>query len=641
MIQHTVLHDTNIPNQVARDHQLLNIATDYSQFVANFFEVINISATHVYHSALELSPLSSIIRKVYYSQKPHPLPKVVTGAPDSWGPNTAVSTKHVYYLSSTWSPCGQFIAVAASEAVEIWDALTLKLLSTFKLAKTAAKFKPGLSYSPDGHSLAGCSDSAIVIWDTQTGGEVKKIECGVMKNGLELVWSLDGKSICTFPKHELGSITMHIYNVASGTTLPPFTLQSRDTPCVWAYNKSFRIATTAAWDSRSNRIKIFETGSTPTEIESLPFQSSSVIRAFSPTTYRISITTSVTRSSGHAPKLVILDTCNSEVLLQETGSYKYPSFSLDGSLFAAFTGDHLNIWGYTSGHYIKCREFQRAPTPLQFSPTLSSLLGCAGPLLYMLHLDNSPVLLEKPLTTTKNQLLDAFAPDSTYIATAHQGESTITITNLHSQKPFPSQFIDTELEISAMVLTGKVLLVKGPETLVAWLLTEEGVVDSIVGNTRADCNDSLWEMSTQALTNQRARQFIQSQRGGEACMEFSVRDEIGAITLNGSEICVYHTGTGEILKSVDIPLNLHPTWYTFWDGCSPYYHDLCKHYKVLGHNWPVSQATLQEGWVKDPEGKHRLWLYGHWRSAGNSVDWLHNATTLRLKTSSELVIVKF
>ena len=533
--------------------------------------------------------------------------------------------------------------MAANEAVEIWDALTLKLLFTLKSAKAAARFKHGLSYSPDGHSLAGCSDTAIVIWDTQTGGEVKRIECGVIKNGLELVWSLDGETICAVSQQELGSIIIHVYNVASGIALSPCTLQSRDTPYILAHDKSFWIVTTAAWDSRSHRINIFEIGPTPTEIESFPFQSHSTLRAFSPTTYRISITTSIVGDSSHVPKLFILDICNSEILLQETGSYQHLSFSCDGGLFAAFAGDHLHIWRYTSSHYIQWREFQQAPTPLQFSPTLSSILGCAGPLLHVLHLDNSPVALsKKPPTTTKNQLLDAFSPDSTYIATAYHGESTITITNLHSQKPFPSQFIETELEISAMVLTGNVLLVKGSETLVAWLLTEEGVVDGIVGNTRADRNDGLWEISTQALINRWAR--LLGQQGGSGdkeILEFSVEDGIGAITLNESVIRVYHTETGEVLKSAGIPLHFRSTWYKFQDECDLYYHNLYKHHQVLEHNWPVSQATLQEGWVKDPEGKHRLWLYGHWRSARNSVDWLHNAATLRLKNSSELVIIKF
>ena len=42
-----------------------------------FFEFIDVSATHVYHSALELSPLSSVVRKLYYHRRPTPFPRVV------------------------------------------------------------------------------------------------------------------------------------------------------------------------------------------------------------------------------------------------------------------------------------------------------------------------------------------------------------------------------------------------------------------------------------------------------------------------------------------------------------------------------------------------------------------------------------
>jgi len=54
----TLMHTMN---QVANDPQLLNTARDYFQFATNFFEVINVSAPHIYHSALELSPLSSVV----------------------------------------------------------------------------------------------------------------------------------------------------------------------------------------------------------------------------------------------------------------------------------------------------------------------------------------------------------------------------------------------------------------------------------------------------------------------------------------------------------------------------------------------------------------------------------------------------
>jgi len=629
-------------NQVARDHQLLNTARDYFHFATTFLELIESSATHVYHSALELSPLSSIVRKCYCHQRLHPLPRVVTGILDSWNPSTTVSTKHTYYLSSTWSPCGQFVAAVAEEVVEIRDALTLELLSTLQSIKVATRLRRGLAYSPDGCFMAGCSDTAIVIWDIQTGGEVNKIDCEVTSDGLEFVWSLDGKTIGTVSPRVLGTITVHTYDVASGAVLLSSTVQSIGGVYLWAHDKSFQIATTA-WGHKCWTINIFEVGSGLTKIKSFPFQLNSPPGVFSPTTYRISISTAGDHK--HGPELLILDVCNSEVLLQETGSYWRLSFSPDGSLFAAFSRDYLYIWKCISGHYTRWREFHQAPTELQFSPTSSSILGHASTLLHVLHLDYSPAALTtKSVTPAHGRPRDAYPSHGTYIATTHSGESTITITNLHSQNPTPCQFIDIDFEILEIVLTGNVLLVKGSERIVAWLLTEEGPVDGIFGNTRADHSDSLWEVSTRAFITGWARLLGQggSDSDNDAYLDFVVEDKVAAIRHSGCVIRVYHTGTGEILKSDKAPLN---TGYHFHnphqDECNLYHHSLYKHHEPLKNDWPVSQTTLQEGWVKDPEGKHWLWLYPHWRSGWNDVDWFNKATTLRLKNSSELIIIKF
>ena len=649
---------------MANDHQLLNTARDYFQFVTNFFEVINVSATHIYHSALELSPLSSIIRKFYYYQRPHPSPRVVIGIPDSWDPSTAVSTKHSYYLSSTWSPCSQFVAVVAREAVEIWDALTIKLLSTLQPTKVITRFRHGLTYSPDGHSLAGCSDTAIVIWDTQTGGEVTKIECE-SGNGLQLVWSLDGKTIGTISQI-LGTLTVNIFNVATGTTLSSGTLQSRNQPYIWAHDKFFRIATTTAWGHRGFRMNIFKANPTLTKIESFPLQFGSNPGAFSPATYRIAVP--ITGDYNHDPKLLILDIQDSGVLLQETGSYWHLTFSPDGSTFAAFIGDHLPIWRYTSGHYTQWREFQQTPTPLQFSPTSSSILGCAGALLHIIHMDYSPTAPTiESVITTANTPRDAYSPHGTYIATTHCGKSAIMITNLHSQNPSPSQFIDTGLEISEIVLTGNVLLAKGSNRVMAWLLTEEGVVDGILDNRRADHNDSLWDISLgdtnpQSTLRDKIPSFWSRLLGqdhdkhnsdeelaiqaGDGHLAFSVGDGIAAVGYrNGFQICTYHTGTGEVIKPGEAHLHPKQTWYLFQnphrDDCDFYHHGLRKHHKPPKCDWPVSQTTLQEGWVKDAEGKHQLWLHARWRTIGNSIDWFDEVAVLRLKNSSELVIIKF
>ena len=631
---------------MAQDYQLLNTARDCFQFATNFFEVIDASATHIYHSALELSPLSSIVRKFYYHQQPCPSPTVVVGIPDSWDPSTAVSTKHSSYLSSTWSPCSQFIAAVTEEAVEIRDGLTLKLLSTLQATKVMARFRHGLAYSPDGRSLACCSDTAITIWDAQTGGVVKEIMCEVVHGGLTLVWSLDGKMIGVLSWRAFETYPVSTYDVASGTTLSSSILQSRDGPFLWAHDRTFRVMTTTG-DFEDRTVNILEVGSTITEVESFPFQFHSSLRTFSPTTYRVSV--SVVGGHIHDSELLILDICNSEVLLQEVGSYWCLSFSPCGRLFAAFGGAHLHIWRYTSNRYARWKEFQQAEMPLGFSPTLSSILGCTHTLLYVLHLDGSPAAYDKKAATIAHgQPQDAFSPDGTYIATTYCQKGTIMITNLHSQNPSPFQFIDTNLEISAIVLTGNVLLVKGSDMIRAWLLTEEGIVDGAFGNTRANHTNRLWDISSQDSNPGLPELLQQLPSGGpgyDSYLEFSVRDEIAVVRHFGCVIRIYHTGTGGILGPADALQDLERTWYRFHnplrDECDLYHHNSRKQNGPPKCDWPVSQTTLQEGWVKDPEGKHRLWLHARWRSSGSDVDWFDKVTALRLRTPTELLVVKF
>ena len=538
------------------------------------------------------------------------------------------------------------------EAVEIRDALTLELVSTLQSTKATTTFRPGLAYSPDGRSVAGCSDTAIVIWDTQTGGVVKEIGCELTSDGLELVWSLDGRTIATLSPRVLETLTVHTYDIALGRALSLGTLQSRGKPYLWAHDKSFRIATTTAWDRKGWKINTFEVGSMLTKIESVPFQLDCPFDTFSPTTFRISVSVAGDRNGGH--ELVVLDARSSEVLLRETGSYGRVSFSPDGSVLAAFSGDRLHIWRYDSGRYTRWREFKQAPTILQFSPNLSLILGHAGTLLHVLHLDHSPpALATEPIVTTRNKPRDAYSAHGTYIATARHGENVITITDLRSQNPSPSQFIDTDFEIMEIVLTGNVLMVKGSDVVVAWLLTEGGVVDGILGNRRAGRSDSIWDMKPQNRSSQDENpsfwaRLLQREhegaRNGDEHLEFSVGDGVATVRLCNA-VRHYYTGTGEILKPDEVPPHSKRTWYRFHnprrDDCDLYHRDSHKNHNLPKCDWQVSRTSLQEGWVKDPEGKRRLWLHARWRLLGNDVDWLHNVTTLRLKNSSELVVVKF
>ena len=551
----------------------------------------------------------------------------------------AISSKHSHYLSSTWSPCGQFIAVVAEEAVEVWDALTLKLLSTMQPPSTAPlKFMHGIAYSPDNCSLAGCSGKSIIIWDIQTGGVVKEIQCRDTHGGLELVWSSDGETIGTISSGVSKTMVVRsyhlvLYTVASDVVLFSVELQAGNKPCLWAHGKYFQVAIIAG-KNKGNTIDILEAGVALIKIKSFPLKFHSSFGPFSPNTHQISIL--IPKSHEHDPELLLLDIHTSRISLQVGGFYQSLTFSHDGSLLAAFSGNYLFIWKHSSSGYALWKKAKQSPLQLQFSPNLLSILGYGGPLLYILPLDHSPTTpATEPAINVYSKQLDAFSPHGSFIATTHYNQSTITITNLNSPSPFPFQFIDTDLRISEMALTGNILLVNGTDTIVGWLLTEGGAVEGILGNSRADQNDSLWKILPQDNL------LSQQQQSGDHLM-FAVQDEIAAIKHNGFILHAYHTRTGEVVELADVPEYHAQTWHRFnnplnQSDCNLYHH---KCNELFEWNWPVSQSTLQEGWVKDPEGKYRLWLHADWRSAGNEVDWLNKVTTLRIRNLSELVVIK-
>ena len=602
--------------------------------MTKFFEPINVSAIHIYHSALELSPLSSIIRKLYHKHRHTLLPRVIVGTWDSWDQRIAVSAKKGHYHLYSWSPCGQFVAAQTQEVVEIWDPLTFELLSTLTTPDT--HLIGGPTYSPDGRSLASISDTSLVIWDLQTGGVAKEVECGDTNN-VSLIWSLDGETICTISQDQRAARTwsVYTYNVASDVTVSPGSLRSTAKPHLWAHDTSFQAMTTG-WDGQGPTINIFGVGSVLTNIKSFqiylgarngwvgfsPKEKDYQIKSFSPATYHISISTF--RGAG---KLLILDIQNSKRLLEQDGHYDSHCFSPDGSHFAASSQSGLHIWKHTPtpSCYTPWREFPvqdqtsfDGPT-LQFSPAFSSILGCSQGTLQAWRLNGPPIVPHS------NSCLPLAAPShcGTYMVTGNQNNNTITITNLLSQAP--SCFIDTNMEIYMLALTGNILLVLDFEKIVAWRLTDGGTVDGVYGDGRADHGNSIWTVPLSGPP------------------EFSVEDRTVAIKAGGNIVHIYHAGTGEVLEPTRAPTNTLHHWYhpggVLCGKHYLHYHELEWDNTPSGEGWKVSQTTFQEGWVKDPEGKHRLWVPVEWSTSWISGGWLHNITTLWLNLHGGIVII--
>ena len=146
------LNDERLQIEVPVDLKtLLDTAADGLRFVTEFFEVISESVPHIYHSALPLAPASSIIRKLN-SEQISSVARVVTGVSMSWDLCTAIAGAPSEPCHSTWSPCGQFIAVGSERDIEVRDSTTLGML--YVLKPNFENFYPNLlTFSSDGHLL--------------------------------------------------------------------------------------------------------------------------------------------------------------------------------------------------------------------------------------------------------------------------------------------------------------------------------------------------------------------------------------------------------------------------------------------------------------------------------------------------------
>ena len=135
---------------------LLDTAADCLRFVTEFFEVISQSAPHIYHSALQFIPRSSIVWKLY-GQQIYSLARVVTGMPASWDSCTAIVGTTDTSFDAVWSPCGQFIVTTSWSTIQVWVSDTLERASVFKPPSNLRNAHPILpAFSPNGCLLA-CS----------------------------------------------------------------------------------------------------------------------------------------------------------------------------------------------------------------------------------------------------------------------------------------------------------------------------------------------------------------------------------------------------------------------------------------------------------------------------------------------------
>jgi WD40 repeat protein len=175
--------------------------------VLRFFDAIELSASHIYESALPLSPSSSLVRALYLDQE---LTNVNFSIIDHmWDAciRTIRFQRGVY--SAVFSHKDDFVAIGEAGVVEIFGAATGQRRATLMTNYDVTS----LSFSPDDNILVsgGWSDDAKVdVWDLRTGGHI-----GTLKGHIGGIRSIEfsprGNMIAT----SSGDHTVQIWNVFS------------------------------------------------------------------------------------------------------------------------------------------------------------------------------------------------------------------------------------------------------------------------------------------------------------------------------------------------------------------------------------------------------------------------------------------
>ena len=532
----------------------------------------------------------------------------------------SISNKNHEYGFCIWSPCGRFVAAQTVGMVEIRDQLTFELLTTLQPADTTHRLTGPLAYSPDGHSIACASDTSTVIWGVQTGGVAREI-WGDLKN-TSVVWSLDGRKIGFIDSNK----TVHIYDLASGTKKSPGKFSSTSDPYFWAHERSFRILTTVPVGDYVTTVDVLEVGPILAKVHSFNFTwgiklQSNLNVSYSPTTCRFAI--SLHRA------LHMFENWNrihSPLGGEVVSSH---SFSSDGRTFAAVAEKKIYIWVYNSRCYTPWKELRfpgRTSGFLQFSPSQSSILGSFGSILQGWRLHHHPTT-----PAIGRQQYACLSRSGNYIATAHRSESTITIINIDRQAP--PQLIDTNVRIEGLALTGNVLLAPGSGRVVAWLLTERGLVVRVSRGIEAGRPKIIW-----------AARLLNSHHGPT----FSIKGFVGVLTPceGPSSYITYRTTDGMKYPQTSEPLPqlVNGPWQSLGGlptGRDRGTHNLPQHNALPEGDRQTPRITLSGEWASDPEGRRRLWIPVEWRADWDLADWCHDIVTQFSILSGKAVIIKF
>ena len=634
-----------------------------------FFDVISLSAPHIYHSALPLSPQTSIIRKLY-KRYARPLARVVRGLPSSWDPTVATYFNEITPYDATWSPCNRFIAAVERGSIVILDAATLSLLDTLEIPSQYhqnGRWWPSLS--PDGHCLTLIGEEELISWDLQTGSPLGAIPSGLERGANPIAFSStyseDGKVVAVAystknPRsinHDEFDTSIHTYDLSGTEAGPHCAPKGRIIPPIWTHGECIRFVTINHGSVAVSEVK-FTLKNPPVEVELLPIADKIVYGdrfLFLPSLSRLAFTLKDTIQvwDAKAAKLLL----ESEFPKSSSYSHPYPigSFSSNGCFFANMDKSQVvQVWKESPAGYVLHQKFQFLAEPYfpiepRLSPSGESIF--MSPHIKAFHLrhtrDQVPSL---PRISEKDFTL-VFSPDERFAAFARRWGNVVTIFD-----PLTSDLelaIDTDMGVMCLGITGSALIVVGQEKIVTW--------DLPCGDCafNASINDSV--RTTTLHPNYRVTPTDGLISPDFSCIAILCGD------FWRRDLDIYDMSTGRCLSTNS--LKTFARWIGFtWDGrevwTTPPNSGDGEGWKIVedSGSGPIRMEPLDgivcpsgvfpwesrhgykvtdDGWVLSATQKRLLWLPHRWRSKLECRAWSGRFLGLLQSELSDIVILEF
>ena len=620
----------------------LDLVNDCFRFVTGFFEIIKESAPHIYHSALPLSPRTSIVRGLYQSHG-LPLTRIVHGMPTAWESSIAAMKSLSEIRAAVWSPCSGRIAVVCGKpkaTIEILDAATLGRLTILHYPQGELGGTPCLVFSPAARFLTWSGDNPgdFISWDVQTGVVVSTIPSG--KRGYTLDRSSVTYSECgtmfgaSFRNGNTFSIS--IYSVHSHTCIVSHLVDGTALHKIWTRGEYLRFAATT-----SDSIKTWEVGFTPahspTEVGSLCPPDNVRHFSFHPTPSLLAFT--------NGQEVKVWDALGSKFLLESVRD-EWPrrmSFSHDGSLFACGTrGPEFYLWKESPTGYTLHRKLvssAKVSDPL-ISPCGQSIIAFGGSTIQLWRTTDSTTppsaIPSQALQRGEKDLIVGFSPDKALVAVARMEDETITVLEPGLRSGVSRLIIDTGMKVHGVGVTGSTVVVVGDGHIVTWNLPVGGH-DS---TPRANINDSVrttpFSHPPFSTLAPRPTTSVSPDLRHAAVVEHRQ---------SGSHLHLYDVRTGGCLASVPMGLETSP-WFSpdgreIWcvtDSGEVDLWEIIENGESVvtnlehrgspihlpdGFPWqpPHGYSVTESRWVLNSSGKRLLWLPPNWRSDGWNRMW--------------------